>query len=52
MLELYVSLTNMYWLICVTRSQKMRKIDNIICNLSVEEHKTLMEMLQRDELGE
>ena len=33
-------------------TQKMRKLNNILCNLSAEEHKTLMEKLQKDELGE
>ena len=52
MVELYVSLTNMYWLVCVMQGNKMRKIDNIIYDLSVEECKTLMEKLQRDESDE
>jgi hypothetical protein len=30
----------------------MRKLDKIISDLSAEEHKILMEKLQRDELGE
>jgi hypothetical protein len=52
MFELYVSLTNMYWLVCVLQSQKMRKLDQIICDLGVEEHKSLMEKLQKEESGE
>ena len=52
MFELYVILTNMYWLMCVMQSQKVRNIGKILCNLSGEEHKNLMEKLQRDELGE
>ena len=42
MFELYVSLTNMYWLVCVMQSHKMRKFDNIISYLSAEECKSLM----------
>ena len=52
MVELYVSLTNMYWLVCVMQGHKMRNLDNIIFYLSAEEHKSLMEKLQNDELGE
>ena len=52
MFELYVILTNMYWLMCVMQSQKLRKVDKIFCNLSIEEHRTLMEMLQNDKSGE
>jgi hypothetical protein len=52
MVELYVSLTNMYWLVCVMKGQKRRKLDNTISYLSEEEHKILMEKLQRDESGE
>jgi hypothetical protein len=52
MFELYVSLTNMYWLVCVLQSHKMRKIDKILCDLSAEERKILMEKLQKDEPGE
>ena len=52
MFELYVSLTNMYWLMCVMQSKRVRNIGKIFCNLSGEEHKTLMEKLQRDESGE
>ena len=42
MVELYVSLTNMYWLVCVMQDHKMRKIDKIISDLSVEQCKILM----------
>ena len=52
MFELYVSLTNMYWLVCVLQSHKMRKLDNILCDISAEERKSLMEKLQKKELGE
>ena len=52
MVELYVSLTNMYWLVCVMRGHKMRKLDKNIHDLSAEKHKILMEKLQKDELGE
>ena len=52
MFELYVSLTNMYWLVCVMKDHKMRKLDKIISYLSVEERKILMEKLQKDESGE
>ena len=52
MFELYVSLTNMYWLVCVMQSHKMRKLNKILCGLSEKEHKILMEKLQKDELGE
>jgi hypothetical protein len=49
MVELYVSLTNIYWLVCVMHDHKMRKLNNIISDLSAEERKILMEKLQRDE---
>ena len=52
MFELYASLTNVYWLMFVMQSQKMRKLDKISCNLSVEEHKILMEKLQMDKSSE
>ena len=52
MFELYVSLTNMYWLMCVMQRKRVRNIGKIFCNLSGEEHKTLMEKLQRDESSE
>ena len=52
MVELYVSLTNMYWLVCVIQGHKMRKLDNIISNKSAKERKRLMEKLQRNESGE
>jgi hypothetical protein len=47
MVELYVSLTNMYWLVCVMQGHKMRKLDKIISDPSAKEHKSL-----RDESGE
>ena len=52
MFELYVSLTNVYWLLCVMKMQNMRKLDKIFCNLSVDERKILMEKLHNDESGE
>ena len=52
MFELYVSLTNMYWLVCVMQNHKMRKLDKILSDLSVEECKSLMEKLQNDQSGE
>ena len=42
----------MYLLMCEIHSQKMRKINKILTNLSIEGHKTLTKRLQRDELGE
>jgi hypothetical protein len=45
MVELYVSLTNMYWLVCVMQVYKMRKIDDIIYDLGAKERKILMEKL-------
>ena len=50
--ELYVSLTNMYCLLCIMQSHKMTKVDKIIPDLGPEEHKILMEKLQMDETGE
>ena len=50
--ELYVSLTNMYCLLCIMQSHKMTKLDKLIYDLRPEEHKNLMEKLQKDELGE
>ena len=50
--ELYVSLTNMYCLLCIMQSQKMMKLDKIISDLGLEECKSLMEKLQNDESGE
>ena len=47
--ELYVCLTNMYCLLCIIHSHKMMKLDNIISDLGPEEHKILMEKLQKDE---
>ena len=52
MFELYASLTNMYWLVCVLQSRKMRKLDKILYDISAEEHESLMEKLQKDESGE
>jgi hypothetical protein len=43
MVELYVSLINMYWLVSVMKGHKLRKLDNIISDLSAEERKNLME---------
>ena len=42
----------MYSLMYEVQSQKMRKFDNILTNLSPEERKTLMERLHRGESGE
>ena len=50
--ELYISLTNMYCLLCIVQSHKMTKLDKIISDLGPEEHKSLMEKLQKDESGE
>ena len=50
--ELYVSLTNMYFLLCIMQSHKMMKLDMIISDLGLEERKILMEKLQKDESGE
>ena len=50
--ELYVSLTNMYCLLCIMQSHKMTKLDKIIYDLGPEERKRLMEKLQNDESGE
>ena len=50
--ELYVSLTNMYCLLCIMKSHKMMKLDRIIYDLGPEEHKSLKEKLQNDESGE
>ena len=35
--ELYVSLTNMYYLLCIMQSHKMMKLDKIISDLGQEE---------------
>ena len=51
-ISLYVSLTNMYCLLCIMQSQKMRKLDKIIFDLGPEECKSLMEKLKKDESGE
>ena len=45
MFELFVNLTNMYWLMRDMLSQKMRKIGKVLTNPSIEERKTLMERL-------
>ena len=45
--ELYVSLTNMYFLLCIMQSHKMTKLNVIIYDLRPEEHKSLMEKLQK-----
>ena len=50
--ELYVSLTNMYCLVCITQRHKMTKLDKILSNLRPKERKNLMEKLQNDESGE
>ena len=50
--ELYVSLTNMYCLLCIMQSHKMTKLDKIISDLEPEECKSLMEKLQKDESSE
>ena len=50
--QLYVSLTNMYCLLCIMQSHKIMKLDKIISDLGPEERKILMENLQRDESGE
>ena len=44
-LKLYVSLTNMYCLVCITQRHKITKLDKIISDLRPEERKTLMEKL-------
>ena len=48
----YVSLTNMYCLLCIMQSHKMTKLDMIISDLGPEERKGLMEKLQKDESSE
>ena len=50
--ELYVSLTNMYCLLCIMQSHKMMNLDKIISDLRLEKRKSLMEKLQKDESGE
>ena len=50
--ELYVSLTNMYFLVCVMQSHKMKNLDKILSYLRPEERKILMENLHKDESGE
>ena len=47
--ELYVSLPNIYFLLCIMQSQKMMNLDKIISDLRLEEHKILMEKLQKVE---
>ena len=50
--ELYVSLTNMYCLVCIMESHKIMKLDNIISDIRIEERKSFKEKLQKDKLGE
>ena len=50
--ELYVSLNNMYCLMCIMQSHKMMKLDKIIFYLGPAERISLMEKLQKDESGE
>ena len=50
--ELYVSLTNMYCLLCIMQSHKMMKLDKIISDLGPEERISLMEKLQKDKSSE
>ena len=42
----------MYCLLCIMQSHKIMKLDKIIYNLGLEERKSLMEKLQKDESGE
>ena len=42
----------MYCLLCIMQSHKMTKLDMIIYDLGLEECKSLMEKLQKDESGE
>ena len=42
----------MYCLLCIMQSHKMTKLDTIISDLGLEERKSLMEKLQKDESGE
>ena len=42
----------MYCLLCIMQSHKMMKVTKIISDLGPEEHKILMEKLQKDESGE
>jgi hypothetical protein len=41
----------MYWLMHVMQRKNLKKIDKIVCNMSVKERKSFMEMLQREETG-
>ena len=50
--ELYVSLTNMYCLLCIMQSHKMTKFNKIIFGLGLEECKSFMEEFQKDESAE
>ena len=50
--ELYVSLTNMYCLLCIMQSHKMKKLDKIIFDLRPEVRKSLMKKFQKDESSE
>lgn len=47
--ELYVSLNNMYRLLCIMQSHKMAKLDMIISDIRPEKHTILIEKLQKDE---
>ena len=50
--KLYVSLTNMYYSLCIMQSHRMTKLNKIIFDLGPEERKILMDKLQKDESGE
>ena len=50
--EIYVSLNNMYFSLCIMQSHKMTNLNMIIYDLGLEERKILMEKLQKDESGE
>ena len=51
--ELYVSLNNMYCLICIMQSHKMTKLNKIISDLGPKERISWMEKLQKtDKSGE
>ena len=51
-LKLYVSLTNMYCLLCIMQSHKMTKLNKIISDIGPKERKILMETLQKNESSE
>ena len=42
----------MYCLLCIMQIHKMKKLDKIMYDLGLEEHKSLMENLQKNKLGE